>query len=40
MFLLVVLSVLLTGDFPGYAVAGVEEDHPAIVWAIDNHDNN
>jgi hypothetical protein len=26
-----------TGDFPGYAVAGVEEDHPAVVAALDAH---
>ena len=36
---LALLGVLLTGDFPGTDVAGIEEDHPAVIIALDIHDN-
>lgn len=37
MNLLAILSVITTGDYPGYAVTGVEEDSIIIILAVQLH---
>ena len=37
MNLLAILSVITTGDYPGYAITGVEEDSLIITWAVHLH---
>lgn len=30
-------TITVTGNYPGYAATGLEEDHPAVIAALDAH---
>ena len=32
-----IVGMILTGDFPGYSVLGIEEDHPLVIAALALH---
>lgn len=31
------MATVLTGDFPGFNIAGVEEDNPLVILALSLH---